>query len=211
MNTEIDNTKESCIRCLRRYVGDEIRMARLTKRMTQRDLSAATGITIAAISKIERGESDIKLSTLATISSVLRLSVKINKQPTMNTMKTKEEVISALEREFNSWTAAYVADTNDANASYSTCEISAMLDDLKKYGYEFVDCLKAVESNVDSEDYHYTVNTENGTANVDIDIWGQEFSSEAIENLRKDLKSGNLYVARFFSPEEGSYDILIWK
>lgn len=126
-------------------------------------------------------------------------------------MKTKEEVLSILESEFNSWTAAYTADANGANANYSTCEIAAMLDDLKNYGYEFIDCLKAVESNVDTEDYEYTVDAEKGTANVDIDIWGQEFSSDAIENLRKDLKAGNLYVARFSSPEEGSYDIIIWK
>lgn len=71
------NTKETNFRSIRRYIGDEIRIARLTQKMTQRDISAATGITIAAISKIERGESDIKLSTLATISFVLHLNVKI--------------------------------------------------------------------------------------------------------------------------------------
>lgn len=131
--------------------------------------------------------------------------------PKVTNMKTKEEVISTLENEFNSWTAAYTADANGANANYSTCEIASMLDDIKKYGYEFVDCLKAVEPNVDSEDYQYTVNAENGTANVDIDVWGQEFGKDAIDNLRKDLKAGNLYVARFFSPDEGIYDILIWE
>lgn len=71
------NAKETNFRSIRRYIGDEIRIARLTQKMTQRDISAATGITIAAISKIERGESDIKLSTLATISFVLHLNVKI--------------------------------------------------------------------------------------------------------------------------------------
>lgn len=126
-------------------------------------------------------------------------------------MKTKEEVIAALENEFNSWTAAYTADANGANANYSTCEIASMLDDLKKYGYEFVDCLKAIESNGDSEDYVYTVNTENGTTNVDIDIWAQDFGPSNIESLREDLKEGRLFVTRFWSSEKGSLDILIWK
>ena len=68
-------TKEAVIRDLQLYVGNEIRLARLARRMTLRSLSEATGITPAALCKIENGETDMKLSTLAILRSALALDI----------------------------------------------------------------------------------------------------------------------------------------
>ena len=68
-------TKEAVIRDLQLYIGNEIRLARLARRMTLRSLSEATGITPAALSKIENGETDMKLSTLAILRSALALDI----------------------------------------------------------------------------------------------------------------------------------------
>ena len=72
-----ETLKAACIRDLKLYVGDEIRMARLRRRMSQRDLAAACGITPAALCKIERGETDVKLSTLAILRSALILDFTV--------------------------------------------------------------------------------------------------------------------------------------
>ncbi len=72
-----DVIKEACIRDLKTYIGDSLRMARLARRMSQRELAELTGVTEAAICKIERGETDAKLSTLALIRSALALDIII--------------------------------------------------------------------------------------------------------------------------------------
>lgn len=68
-------TKEAIIRDLQLYIGNEIRLARLSRRMTLRSLSEATGITPAALCRIENGETDMKLSTLAILRSALALDI----------------------------------------------------------------------------------------------------------------------------------------
>lgn len=72
-----DTVKEACIRDLKAYVGDAIRMARLRRRLSQRELAELTGITEATICKIERGDTDVKLSSLALIRSALALDITI--------------------------------------------------------------------------------------------------------------------------------------
>ncbi len=72
-----DIVKEACIRDLKTYIGDSLRMARLARRMSQRELAGLTGITEAAICKIERGDTDVKLSTLALIRSALALDIAV--------------------------------------------------------------------------------------------------------------------------------------
>lgn len=72
-----DIVKEACIRDLKTYVGDSLRMARLARRISQRKLAELTGISEAAICKIERGETDAKLSTIALIRSALALDIVI--------------------------------------------------------------------------------------------------------------------------------------
>lgn len=70
-------TKEAIIRDLQLYVGNEIHMARIARRMSQRDLAEATGLTSVAICRIENGGTDMKLSTLALIRSALVLDITV--------------------------------------------------------------------------------------------------------------------------------------
>ena len=59
------------------YVGDQIRMARLARRLSQRDVAEMCGITTATLCKIERGQTDVRLSTLALIRSTLAIDITI--------------------------------------------------------------------------------------------------------------------------------------
>ena len=70
--------KAAMQRDLALYVGDEIRMARLRRKLSQKDLSEMCGITQAALCKLERGKTDVKLSTLALIRSALALDITIS-------------------------------------------------------------------------------------------------------------------------------------
>lgn len=111
-------------------------------------------------------------------------------------MKTKEEIISMLEREFGSWTAVRTADANGANENYGVCEISSLIDEdadrLTIHNYVYDGCELATPDN------------------VDIDVWVQEFDADNIAALRETMESGNLYVAKFSSGQYGVMEILIW-
>ncbi len=54
-----------------------MRFARRRRHMTQKDLSAATGITQGDISKLERGNSNPSLKTLQRIADGLKLQLKV--------------------------------------------------------------------------------------------------------------------------------------
>lgn len=71
--------KEAMIRDFAKYVGMQIKLRRIEAGMSQDKLSELTGITQAQLSKIERGDSDVKLSTLALLRSSLALNITIEK------------------------------------------------------------------------------------------------------------------------------------
>lgn len=52
-------------------IGDNIRMARLRQRLSQRELGKRLGVSHAAISDIERAETTPDLDTLAVIADAL--------------------------------------------------------------------------------------------------------------------------------------------
>ena len=52
-------------------IGMAVKLRRTELRMTIKDVAKATGMTEAAISRIEQGKTDVKLSTLAVLRSVL--------------------------------------------------------------------------------------------------------------------------------------------
>lgn len=72
-----NDLKASAIRDLAQYVGMELKSARIRRKMTIAQLSTQTGITASALSKIERGETDVKLSTLAVIRTALALNISV--------------------------------------------------------------------------------------------------------------------------------------
>lgn len=71
--------KEAMIRDFATYVGMQIKLRRTELRISQRDISELTGITQAQLSKIERGDADVKLSTLALLRSALALNITVEK------------------------------------------------------------------------------------------------------------------------------------
>ncbi len=70
--------KESMIRDFATHVGIQIRLRRTKMKLTLYNVSNMTGITQAQLSKIERGEADMKLSTLAILRSALALDIRID-------------------------------------------------------------------------------------------------------------------------------------
>ena len=64
---------------LAQAVGMAIRLQRTERRLSLDDVAAQTGITKAALSRIENGETDMKMSTLAVLRSVLALELSISK------------------------------------------------------------------------------------------------------------------------------------
>lgn len=59
-----------------RQIGRRIRAAREKKGWFQRDLAEAADLPVRTVGRIERGEVDVRLSTLAKIARALRLSLK---------------------------------------------------------------------------------------------------------------------------------------
>lgn len=60
---------------LQKQVGEHIRSLRLAKQMGQGKLARGLGISVAALSKIENGLTDINLSRLAQIAQLLEVSI----------------------------------------------------------------------------------------------------------------------------------------
>ena len=61
-------------------IGAAIRRARRQARLTQAALSAKTGLRKATISELERGEGDVRLSTLLDVFAALELELTIDER-----------------------------------------------------------------------------------------------------------------------------------
>ena len=57
-------------------VGLKIRLIREMKSLFQSDLSASSGLPVRTIGRIERGEVDVRLSTLRKVAKSLGISLK---------------------------------------------------------------------------------------------------------------------------------------
>lgn len=76
----------------REHIGQIIKKLRKDKKMSQRELGAATGLSNTAISYIEKGIYDIKMSNLAKIAKALDTTVEdIMKQVETEDTEKKEE------------------------------------------------------------------------------------------------------------------------
>lgn len=60
---------------LRAFFGERLARLRLARNLTQRDLARDMKIDVAVVSRIERGKTDPKLSTIAALARVLDLRV----------------------------------------------------------------------------------------------------------------------------------------
>jgi len=64
------------VKSVEHRVGDSIRKTRESKGLLQRELAAAAGLPLRTIGRIERGEVDVRLSTLAKIAVALGVPLK---------------------------------------------------------------------------------------------------------------------------------------
>lgn len=62
---------------LNTQIGERIRTLREQRGWIQRDLAEAAGLPVRTIGRIERGEVDVRTSTLQKIAKGLRVSVSI--------------------------------------------------------------------------------------------------------------------------------------
>ncbi|HHY80520.1 MAG TPA: helix-turn-helix transcriptional regulator [Thermoanaerobacter sp.] len=76
----------------KKHIGQIIKKLRESKKISQRELSAATGLSNTAISYIERGIYDIKISNLAKIAKALGTTVEdIMKQVELEDIEEKKK------------------------------------------------------------------------------------------------------------------------
>jgi transcriptional regulator with XRE-family HTH domain len=61
---------------LEQQIGNRIRALRESKGLLQKDLAKSAGLPIRTIGRIERGEVDVRLSTLTRIAKALGSSTK---------------------------------------------------------------------------------------------------------------------------------------
>ena len=54
-------------------VGERLKKARLDKKLTQENLSEQLGISVAFLSKVERGNSHVNLKRLSQICNILNI------------------------------------------------------------------------------------------------------------------------------------------
>ena len=64
------------MRSVSEIVGAEIRRIRSDQKLLQRELADGAALPLRTIGRIERGEVDVRLSTLAKIAKALRVSLK---------------------------------------------------------------------------------------------------------------------------------------
>lgn len=111
-------------------------------------------------------------------------------------MKPKEEVIKMINRMFGCTTPAYTTDNNNNNSSYTAYPIDALIDE------DSDECL--------ARDEWQMIDFEKAPADLDIDMWAQEFSENQIQGFRDNLKNGNLYIASFWNDELGQIKLILW-
>ena len=62
------------MKTLENHVGERIRTCRERREWLQRELADAAGLPVRTLGRIERGEVDVRLSTLAKIAKALGMS-----------------------------------------------------------------------------------------------------------------------------------------
>lgn len=55
-----------------RTFGEQVRKARLSAGWTQEDLSAASGLAVVQISRVERGVREVRLTTIVRLARALK-------------------------------------------------------------------------------------------------------------------------------------------
>jgi transcriptional regulator with XRE-family HTH domain len=64
------------MKTLETEIGERIRVRRERKEWLQRELAASAGLPVRTIGRIERGQVDVRLSTLSKIAQALSVSLR---------------------------------------------------------------------------------------------------------------------------------------
>jgi hypothetical protein len=99
-------------------------------------------------------------------------------------MKTKNDVLGMIQCMMGCHTPAYVADQNNNNAAYVCYPVDSLLDE------DSVDYLM-------SEDWEL-MDFSVAPADMNMDLWAQEFSQNLIEDLKRSLKKWRIVYSQFF-------------
>lgn len=83
------------------FIGNNIRQLRLAKGKGQTEVAGALNISVAALSKIENGQTDVNISRLAEIAKYFNVAINtiITKQETQSTSQEVLEEIAALKKQ----------------------------------------------------------------------------------------------------------------
>ena len=96
-----------------RHITKALKSARVNKKMSQRQLSKATGFPQAQISRIENGDVDLKASTLIELSRALDLEVMLVPRRQVPTVKGLEKIAETTEFQATLAPPAYTLDDED--------------------------------------------------------------------------------------------------
>ena len=61
---------------IKKRVGSKIRFQREQRKMLQREVASLSGLPVRTVGRIERGEVDVRITSLYKISKALELSIK---------------------------------------------------------------------------------------------------------------------------------------
>lgn len=118
---------------------------------------------------------------------------------------TKSEVLNIIEKNMTGcYTCVYSCNEQGYNGEFHSEPVDLMLEKEDNAGGYNPWCLSGDNWTLGS--FEPITNDD-----IDIEIWGQEFDKETIEQLRKDIDDGIFYKAVFYNDTVGTQEILVWQ
>lgn len=113
-------------------------------------------------------------------------------------MKTKHDVLEMLELMTGSYTPAYVSDAQGNNGAYCAYNVDWLFDeDSNEY-------LRA-------DDWSFEGLRLADPANIDVDVWAQEFEKRDIDDFKTMMKNSQLCIAKFRHEDRGVIELMVWE
>lgn len=113
-------------------------------------------------------------------------------------MKTKQDVLNALELMMGSYTPACVCDANGSNAAYCAYNVDWLFDeDSDEY--------------IRADEWSFEGLRLADPINVDLDVWAQEFEKRDIDDFKSMMENNQLYIAKFRHEDKGIIEFMVWE
>lgn len=113
-------------------------------------------------------------------------------------MKTKQDVLNALELMTGSYTPAYVSDAQGNNGAYCAYNVDWLFDeDSNEY--------------IRADDWSFEGLGLADPVNVDLDVWAQEFEKRDIDDFKSMMENNQLYIAKFSHEDKGVIELMVWE